>query len=124
MILLIFSVAVGAVLGFLVPVHISPEYTPYVAVAILAAIDSVFGGIAANYQKMFNIQVFLSGFLCNACLAGLFTAFGNLLDVDLYLAAVVVFGTRLFQNLATIRRYMINEWVTKRERKSEQNAGL
>lgn len=119
MILLIASIIVGTTLGILLPIHISAEYTSYVAVAILAAIDSVFGGIVANYRRMFDIQVFLSGFLCNACLAALFTAFGNLLDVDLYLAAVVVFGTRLFQNLATIRRYMINDWVTKRERKSE-----
>lgn len=120
MILLIASIIIGAALGFILPFHISAAYTPYVAVGILAAIDSVFGGIVANYQRMFDIQVFLSGFFCNACLAVLFTAFGNLLDADLYLAAVVVFGTRLFQNLATIRRYMINDWVTKRERKSEQ----
>ena len=119
MILLISSIVVGVAAGFFLPVHISAEYTPYVAVGILAAIDSVFGGIVANYRQMFDIQVFLSGFLCNACMAVLFTAFGNLLDVDLYLAAVLVFGTRLFQNLATIRRYMINDWVTKRERKSE-----
>lgn len=119
MILLIIAVALGIFLGVVSPFHISATYTPYVAVGILAAFDSVFGGLVANYQHAFDIRVFLSGFFCNACLAVLFTAFGAMLDVDLYLAAVVVFGTRLFQNLATIRRYIINDWVTKRERKKE-----
>jgi len=59
--------------------------------------------------------VFVSGFFGNAILAMLLTWLGIRLDVDIYLAAIVVFVGRMFINLAIIRRYYIDLWGKKSE---------
>ncbi len=119
MIVLIGAV-VGLVLAFFVPIHIPPQYTKYVAIGILAALDSIVGGISAYYRKRFDIKVFLSGFLINTLLAVGMTYIGNKLDVDISLAAIVTFGSRLFQNFAEIRRYLLNK-LSKRDKIEEVN---
>lgn len=110
MIILIFALAIGIALGLLIPGYISAETAPYVAISILAGLDSIFGGLAANIKNSFKIEVFLSGFFLNALLAALLAYIGKILGVDLYIAAIVVFGTRLFQNFAIIRRYVLNKY--------------
>ncbi len=107
----IIGLLLGVVLGFVVPYHISSQYSPYLAISILAALDSVFGGITASIQGNFNIKVFISGFFGNALLAALLTYLGKKLDVDINLAAIVVFGTRLFQNFAILRRFLLNKYL-------------
>ena len=107
----VFSLAglvAGVVIGLVCPGTIPRQYTVYVAVGLLAAMDSVFGGMNAGLQRKFSTGVFVSGFFINTALAALLTYFGSMLQIDLYLAAVVVFGTRIFQNLAEIRRYVLN----------------
>ncbi len=105
----ILGLIVGIVVGFAVNFHIPPEYSKYVAVAILAALDSVFGGVTASVQKNFNLKVFLTGFFGNSLLAVGLTFLGKRLDVDLGLAAIVVFGTRMFNNFAILRRMLLNK---------------
>ena len=119
MIVLIGAV-LGLVLALLVPIHVPPAYTKYVAIGILAALDSSVGGICASYRKRFDMKVFLSGFLINALLAVGLTFIGNKLDVDISLAAIVTFGSRLFQNFADIRRHLLNKW-DKRNHNNEVN---
>ena len=85
-------------------------YSKYLAIAVLACLDSVFGGIAAFMEKRFNIRIFVSGFFGNALLAVALTFLGEKLSVDLYLAAVFVFGNRMFLNFAIIRRYLLNKF--------------
>ncbi|MDK2932750.1 MAG: hypothetical protein PWP27_560 [Clostridiales bacterium] len=109
--ILILGLMIGLIIGFLAPVHIPSQYSSYVAIAILAALDSVFGGITASVQKTFDIKIFISGFFGNALLAALLTYIGKRLDVDIYLAAIIVFGTRLFQNFAVIRRFLLNKYL-------------
>jgi len=101
----------GIIIGYVVNFHVTPDVSPYVAIALLAALDSVFGGVAASMQKHFNMPVFVSGFFGNALLAVGITYIGRRLDVDLFLAAVVVFGTRLFSNFAVIRRLMLDNYL-------------
>lgn len=101
----------GILIGFFVPYHIPSQYSPYAAIAILAALDSVFGGIKSSFQRNFNLIIFVSGFFGNALLAALLTYIGKKLDVDIYLAAVIVFGTRLFYNFAIIRRFLLNKYI-------------
>ena len=101
----------GIAIGLFMPYHIPSEYSQYVAIAILAALDSVFGGITASFERDFDIKIFISGFFGNALLAALLAYIGNKLDVDIYLAAVIVFGTRLFNNFARIRRFLLNKYV-------------
>jgi small basic protein len=75
--------------------------------AILAALDSVLGVARAEVEGTFNNRVFITGLLANTLLAGLLTFIGDRLGVELYLAAIVALGVRLFDNLARIRRKFI-----------------
>src|SRR5574344_537677 len=102
----------GVVLGFLLPT-VPYTMSKYLALAIVAALDSVFGGIASNVKKNFDVKVFVSGFFVNAILAILLTFLGQKLNVDIYLAAVVVFVGRMFNNLGTIRRYYVDKISSK-----------
>jgi small basic protein len=104
----------GAIVGMNVPI-ISYSYSSYLAIAIIAALDSVFGGIAGTLKGEFNFKVFISGFFCNSILSILLTLLGNKLNVDIYLAAIVVFVGRMFLNLTIIRKYYIDKWSKKFE---------
>ena len=106
---------VGALIGVNMPM-ISYTYSGYLAIAIIAALDSVFGGIASTLKKNFDLKIFVSGFFGNAILSILLTYLGQKLNVDIYLAAIVVFVGRMFNNLAIIRRYYIDKWTEKRKK--------
>ena len=109
----------GAILGMNAPM-ISYTYSNYLAIAIIAALDSVFGGIASVIKKNFDLKIFISGFFGNAILAILLTVLGQKLNVDIYLAAIVVFVWRMFMNLGTIRRYYVEKWTDKLTKKVEE----
>ena len=112
----------GAIIGINAPV-ISYTYSSYLAIAIIAALDSVFGGIASVINKNFDLKIFISGFFGNAILAILLTILGQRLNVDIYLAAIVVFVWRMFMNLGTIRRYYVEKWSNKiKEKKIKKNS--
>lgn len=106
----------GIVLGMNLPT-ISYSYSGYLAIAIVAALDSVFGGINSLLNKKFDIRIFVSGFFGNAILAMLLTYLGEKLNVDIYLAAVIVFVGRIFTNMSIIRRYYIDKWSKKYDMK-------
>jgi small basic protein len=115
----------GIVLGMNLPT-ISYSYSGYLAIAIVAALDSVFGGINSLLNKKFDIRIFVSGFFGNAILAMLLTYLGEKLNVDIYLAAVIVFVGRIFTNMSIIRRYYIDKWSKKydtRHNKKSENKG-
>ena len=105
---------VGLVIGCFLPWHVPSQYSLYVATGLLAALDSALGGMNARIKKTFNLSIFLSGFFGNAIIAVFLTWLGDKLGLPLYLAAVVVFGTRMFQNFAEIRR----ELLTLRQKKA------
>lgn len=115
---------VGAILGSMAPV-IPYTYSSYLSIAIIAALDSVFGGIASVIKGNFDLKIFLSGFFGNSILSIALTYLGEKLNVDIYLAAIVVFVGRMFTNLAIIRRHYIDKWVNvleaKKAKKQEKN---
>lgn len=121
MLLPLIGLCVGAISGLLFPQNIPAEYSQYVAVAILAALDSVVGGINAKTKKTYEEWIFISGFICNAIFAALLTYLGKLLGLDLYLAAILVFGSRMLQNIAEIRRYLLKNYKNKDKMKSVTN---
>lgn len=104
----ILGLILGLAIGWFSPFSVPVEYSKYLSVAILAALDSVLGGIRAAQENHFDSAVFLSGFFSNILLAGILAYVGDRIGVDLFLAAVVAFGVRLFNNLAIIRRHLIN----------------
>ena len=99
---------------------ISYSYSGYLAIAIIAALDSVFGGLTSVLKKNFDIKIFVTGFFGNAILAMLLTYLGEKLNVDIYLAAVIVFVGRMFTNLSIIRRFYIEKWSRKIDERKER----
>ena len=106
----------GALIGMNAPM-ISYTYSSYLAIAVVAALDSVFGGITSVINKKFDLKIFITGFFGNAILAILLTILGQKLNVYIYLAAIVVFVGRMFVNLAIIRRYYVDKWSKAFENK-------
>lgn len=98
---------IGILLGLYLPITYPAAFSLYISVAILAALDSVFGALRANMENKFNTDIFISGFFGNAILAGFLAYIGDRIGVPLYYAAIFAFGNRLFQNFAFIRRYII-----------------
>ncbi len=103
---------IGAFLGMNAPV-IPYSLSGYLAISIIAALDSVFGGIASVVKGDFDLKIFVSGFFGNAILSILLTYLGERLNVDIYLAAIVVFVGRMFINLAIVRRYYLDKWTNR-----------
>ena len=121
--MLLFAIVIGCILGVIFGINapiIPYTYSGYLAIAIVAALDSVFGGITGVLKGEFNLKVFISGFFCNAILSILLTYLGNKLDVDIYLAAIVVFVGRMFINLTIIRKYYIDKWSQKIEERKKK----
>jgi small basic protein len=102
------ALALGIMLGSILSFQIPLWMAKYLSIAVLAALDSVLGGVRGIYEDNFNGVVLLTGFVSNALLAALLAFLGDQLSVDLYMAAVFVFGIRIFNNLATIRHYIVS----------------
>lgn len=101
------GLVIGLTVGLMVNVHLPINDAPYLSVAILAALDTVFGGIKSGLMRQFDPMVFLTGFFSNTLLAALLAFIGSLLGIDLSLAAVVAFGVRIFTNLGAIRHILL-----------------
>jgi small basic protein len=112
----IMGLIIGVIIGLLTDIKIPEEYSNYLSIAILAALDTLFGGIRAQLQNIYDEKVFVSGFFFNIVLAASLAFLGVHLGVDLYLAAVFAFGVRLFQNIAVIRRIILTKWSTSNEK--------
>ena len=117
---IIIGCLVGVGVGFALPT-ISYTASNYLAIAIVAALDSGFGGIASSINKKFDLKVFISGFFVNAVLAMLLTFLGQKLNVDIYLAAIVVFVGRMFNNLGIIRRYYLEKIENHKKNNNTEN---
>ena len=111
----ILGLILGISLGLLTDIQIPPEYADYLSIAVLASLDTLFGGIRAHLQGVYDDKVFVSGFFFNIVLAAALAFIGVHLGVDLYLAAIFAFGVRLFQNIAVIRRILLTKWAEKKE---------
>ena len=121
--MVLIAILIGCILGALIGINlpiISYSYSSYLAIAIIAALDSVFGGITGVLKSEFDFKVFISGFLCHSILAILLTYLGNKLNVDVYLATIVVFVGRMFINLTIIRKYYIDKWSQTLQKRKEK----
>ena len=104
---IVLSVLLGVLIGALLPWSIPAQYSIYAAVMLLAALDAAAGGINARLHHKFRGSLFVSGALGNGLIAVFLTSMGERIGISLYLAAVVVFGTRLFKNFGEIRRELL-----------------
>ncbi len=117
----VIGLLIGIILGFVLDVNISDKLSPYMSVAILACLDSVFGAIRGNLSKNFQADIFISGFFGNALLAAGLAYLGDKLGIPIYMAAVIVFGGRIFDNFAIIRRLLLEEFKIWRKNRSKKN---
>ncbi|MEL7563898.1 MAG: small basic family protein [Dehalobacterium sp.] len=108
---LILGILLGSIFTFTVPI----VYAKYLSIAVLAALDSLLGGVRGILEESFDGTILLSGFFTNTLLAALLAYMGDHLGVDLYLAAVIAFGIRLFSNLGFIRRDLVSRYRNRKK---------
>ena len=123
--MIVIAILIGCIIGALIGVNvpiIPYTYSTFLAIAVVAALDSVFVGITSVLKKNFDLTIFISGFFCNSILSIALTYLGQKLNLDIYLAALVVFVGRMFTNLTIIRRYYIEKWTEKKSKKAKDLA--
>ncbi len=121
--MIVIAILIGCILGAIIGINapvIPYTYSTFLAIAVVAALDSVFGGITSVLKKNFDLTIFITGFFCNSILSIALTYLGQRLNIDIYLAALVVFVGRMFTNLTIIRRYYVEKWVEKRAEKAKK----
>ncbi len=111
MLIVIVGLIMGIIIGVLLPYTYNTVYSLYVSVIILASMDSVFGGINSSLQKKFDYRIFLSGLIGNTIIAVVLTYFGERVGIPMFYATIVVFGGRIFNNFAEIRRILIKNSI-------------
>lgn len=98
----------GVVLGVYWDPAVPAALQPYLPIAVVAAIDAVFGGVRAKLDRIFDDKQFVVSFISNVLVAGLIVYLGDQLGVggQLSTGVVVVLGVRIFGNVAAIRRHL------------------
>jgi small basic protein len=102
------ALVVGVVAGLFLHPTVPLWLQPYLPIAVVAALDAVFGGIRAWLDGIFDDKVFVVSFVANVLVAGLIVFLGDQLGVGSQLSTgvVVVLGIRIFSNAAAIRRHI------------------
>jgi small basic protein len=104
--------AIGLLIGIAIGVFLKPEVPlwmqPYLPIAVIAALDAVFGAVRAVLDGIFNDKVFVVSFLFNVLVAAFIVFLGDQLGVGAQLSTgvVVVLCVRIFSNVASIRRHL------------------
>jgi small basic protein len=103
------ALVIGVLLGLLVEPVVPLWLQPYLPIAVVAALDAVFGGIRARLDGIFDSKVFVVSFVSNVLVAALIVFLGDKLGVggQLSTGVVVVLGIRIFGNAAAIRRHLL-----------------
>lgn len=115
----ILALLIGGILAILIANNPADQLPrEYVGVAALAGLDTLFGGIRAALEARFRNELFLTGFVFNIALAMSLVYLGSKIGVEVYLAAVVTLGGRLFLNLSIIRRHYLTKLADAREKRT------
>ncbi|NBE79451.1 small basic family protein [Micromonospora rubida] len=104
----VLALLVGVVLGVYLDPTVPAALQPYLPIAVVAALDAVFGGVRAKLDRIFDDKQFVVSFISNVLVAGLIVYLGDQLGVggQLSTGVVVVLGVRIFGNVAAIRRHL------------------
>jgi small basic protein len=101
---------VGIVLGLVLQPEVPLWLEPYLPIAVVAALDAVFGALRAYLDGIFDDKVFVVSFLSNVVIAAAIVFLGDKLGVGAQLSTgvIVVLGIRIFSNVAAIRRHLFH----------------
>ena len=104
------GLVIGVVLGLILSPDVPVGLEPYLPIAVVAALDAVFGGLRAHLDGIFNDKVFVISFLSNVVIAAGIVFMGDKLGVggQLSTGVIVVLGIRIFSNVAAIRRHIFH----------------
>lgn len=111
------GLALGVVIGYYIPFTYPMDYSLYMSVAILATLDSIFGAVKSTFEGKYDNIIFITGFIGNSLLAIFLTYISDRLGIPIYYVAILVFGSRLFDNLSMIRRHVILRLSNKKRGK-------
>lgn len=105
----IVGLLVGIALGLIFQPDVPVALQPYLPIAVVAAMDAVFGGLRALLDGIFDDKVFVISFLSNVVIAAAIVYLGDKLGVggQLSTGVIVVLGIRIFSNVAAIRRHLL-----------------
>jgi small basic protein len=106
----VFGLLVGIIAGLFVEPAVPGAFQPYLPIAVVAALDAVFGGLRAYFDGIFDDKVFVVSFISNVVIAALIVYLGDQLGVggQLSTGVIVVLGIRIFSNVAAIRRHIFH----------------
>ncbi len=106
----VFGLVIGVALGFVLQPDVPIGLEPYLPIAVVAALDAVFGAMRAFLDGTFDDKVFVVSFISNVLIAALIVFLGDKLGVGAQLSTgvIVVLGIRIFANVAAIRRHIFH----------------
>ena len=106
----VLGLIVGIILGLILQPDVPLALEPYLPIAVVAALDAVFGGLRAYLDGIFDDKVFVISFASNVVIAAGIVFLGDQLGVggQLSTGVIVVLGIRIFSNVAAIRRHLFH----------------
>ena len=106
----VFGLLAGILLGLVFEIDVPLGLEPYLPIAVVAALDAVFGALRAYLDGIFDDKVFVVSFVSNVVVAAAIVYLGDQLGVGSQLSTgvVVVLGIRIFSNVAAIRRHVFH----------------
>lgn len=117
----ILALVLGVIVAFVTKLGPLPrEQGQYFALACLAGLDSIFGGVRGALEGKFRTDILLTGFFSNIVIAYLLAWLGDQIYINLYIAVALVLGARIFTNLSLIRRFVLTKWMDTRQKKRLQ----
>lgn len=108
--IVLLAIAAGVSAGLVLQPTVPLDLQPYLPIAVVAALDALFGGVRAWLEDIFDDKVFVVSFVANVLVASLIVYLGDKLGVggQLSTGIVVVLGIRIFSNAAAIRRRLFH----------------
>ncbi|MEY4881143.1 MAG: hypothetical protein RLZ87_572 [Armatimonadota bacterium] len=121
----VFALIIGAIIAKMLNLGVPGVLGTYLAIACIAGFDTVLGGIRSAYERKFQTDIFVTGFVANVFIAFFIAWLGDKIGTNLYTVVALVMGMRIFSNLSVIRRYLLQEFkdaMTKRQERAAERA--
>lgn len=116
----ILCLVVGLLVGLMVNIPLQGLQGLYLAIACLAGLDTICGGLRSGLEGKFHADVFITGFFFNIIISFGLAWLGDRIGANIFLVCAFIFGTRIFNNLSLIRRIWLTQWSDARERRRQE----